>query len=245
MSGSKNIIYRIFKKIDSMIIKNALNDVDFFVVISDLMVNSLKISHKPWIRIEGIYDISKNIEFVKKEKYKTILYTGTLDRRYGVLKLIRAFKSIESLDYRLWICGEGDSRKEIELESRCDSRILYLGQLSHNEVLILQRKATVLVNPRTSNGEFTKFSFPSKTMEYLASGTPTILYRLKGIPEEYFRYCYVIEGNDDTNLKEKIIEICEKSQDELNEIGERAHQFISEFKNPMFQIKKMKDLFDK
>ena len=38
------------------------------------------------------------------------------------------------------------------------------------------------VNPRQNNEEFTKYSFPSKTMEYLASGVPVVAYKLDGIP---------------------------------------------------------------
>ena len=49
-----------------------------------------------------------------------------------------------------------------------------------------------------------KYFFPSKMMDYLASGTPTISTKLKGIPEEYFNYCFTIENGDPKTLKNKI-----------------------------------------
>mgnify|MGYP003303651866 CR=1 FL=1 len=45
---------------------------------------------------------------------------------------------------------------------------IFTGKIDRSQVLALQRSATVLVNPRRNNEEYTKYSFPSKTMEYLA-----------------------------------------------------------------------------
>src|SRR5690606_28854588 len=103
-----------------------------------------------------------------KEEFKTILYTGTLAKRYGIVHLLEAFALIKDQDYRLWICGDGDARDEVNEKVRMDPRITYFSQISRERVLKFQKKATVLVNPRKSEGEFTKYSFPSKTMEYLA-----------------------------------------------------------------------------
>lgn len=239
MSESKNPIYLIFKKFDSMLIERYLKKVDSFVILSDHMVDKLKVRNRPWIRIEGIFKSPKEIESIKKEINKTILYTGTLDRRYGIMNLIRAFISINADNYRLWICGEGDLRNEIKKIASLDKRIIYFGQLNHDEILIMQKKATVLINPRTSEGIYTKYSFPSKIMEYFASGTPTIMYKLKGIPDEYYKYCYIIKNESIEDLKEMIITVCEKDQEELNDFGKRSSQFIIENKNPIIQTKKI------
>lgn len=239
MSDSKNIFYRTLKKIDSVIIKKCLKKVDSFVVLTDYMADALNLNSKPWVKIEGIFEPPINNKPIIKEKNITILYTGTLARRYGIMNLINAFTNIKASDYRLWICGEGDTRKEIEKIMNIDKRILYLGQRTHEEALVLQKKATVLINPRTSEGDYTKYSFPSKTMEYLASGTPTIIHRLKGIPEEYFQYCYVAEEENADGLKDTILKVCSKDQLELNEFGRKASNFILEKKNPITQVKKI------
>lgn len=244
MSDSKNIFYRLLKRIDALLINNAIKKIDFFVLLSDYMVEALRIGHKPNVRIEGICDPSgiAIAENVSKEKYKTILYSGTLARRYGIMNLIKAFSAIDKSDYRLWICGEGDCREEIKNLTKTDKRVTYFGQIPRTEVLMLQKKATVLVNPRTSEGEFTKFSFPSKIMEYLVSGTPCIMHRLKGIPDEYFQYCFVPDKENAKSLKEMILTVCEKDQVELNEFGKRASRFIKEHKNPRVQVKKIYEM---
>lgn len=245
MSESKNIFYRLLKKIDSFIIKKSLEEIDSFVLLSDYMAEALNVNNKPWVRVEGIYNHSEDKKVELKEKNKTILYSGKLDRRFGIMNLVNAFDRIENPDYRLWICGDGNCLKEIENKARIDDRIVYFGQITRNEVLTLQKKATVLINPRSSTGEYTKYSFPSKTIEYMASGTPCLMYYLPGIPEEYFQYCFITDKENAEGLKELILTVCEKDQAELDEFGRKASIFIKEQKNPNTQVKKIIDMLNK
>ena len=242
--GPKGLIYKIFNKVQDQSTEKLIREVHSFVLLSDYMAESLNIGKRPWVRIEGLFDANIKSEIVIKEKNKTLLYTGSLTRRYGIMNLIEAFINIRSDNYRLWICGEGDLREDIKRISAEDKRIIYFGQLTHEEVLLLQKKATVLINPRTSEGIYTKYSFPSKTIEYLASGTPTIIHRLEGIPDEYYKYCYVAEKENVEGLKNTILNVCEKDQKELNQFGEAASKFISKNKNPIRQVKKIYDMLN-
>jgi len=103
----------------------------------------------------------------------------------------------------------------------------------------LQRKATLLINPRDGVEEFTKYSFPSKTIEYLSSGTPTILYKLKGIPEEYYNYCYTCDFEGAEGLTETIVRVLNIPSDERESMGEKAKKFILNNKNETIQSKKI------
>lgn len=98
------------------------------------------------------------------------------------MNLIDAFQQIKDPNYELRICGVGDSEDAIKAAAQKDERIHFWGKLPREQVLEWQSKATVLVNPRQNNEEFTKYSFPSKTMEYLSSGVPLVAYKLDGIP---------------------------------------------------------------
>jgi len=239
MSDSKNIIYRLLKSIDKKIILKSFQYIDSFVLLSRYMAERLPIRDKPWMVIEGIYNTNDNITNVPKEPYKTILYTGNLAKRYGILDLLEAFTKINSPDFRLWLCGNGDGLEKIQEIQKRDSRIEYFGILPRNEVLKLQKRATLLVNPRHSYEEYTKYSFPSKTMEYMASGTPTLMSKLPCLPKEYEPYIYFFDDESVEGMKNKIIEICEKSQEELNEFGKKAAIFIHTQKNEIAQTKRI------
>ena len=97
----------------------------------------------------------------KKEEYKTILYTGTLDFRYGITNLLDAFNQIKEDNYRLWICGGGVGQEAVVKACEKDSRIKYFGTVGKQIIIELQKKATLLVNPRNNLGDYNSFSFPS------------------------------------------------------------------------------------
>ena len=71
--------------------------------------------------------------------------------------------------------------------------------------MILHKRATALINPRKPNSKITRFSFPSKNMEYLSSGTPMIGYKLDGIPSEYYDYFYTIDDSSEKSLRNTIV----------------------------------------
>ncbi len=242
MSSSKNPIYLFLKKIDSWIINDQLRSIDCFVLLTKFMTEKIPVGIKPFVVVEGIYHSRELKNEVRKEENKTILYTGTLDRRYGIENLLEAFKGISLKNYRLWICGGGNTEKMIIDSAKKDNRIVYFGNITHEEVIKLQQRATIVVNPRTPSGEYTKFSFPSKTIEYLGSGTPTILFPLSGIPDEYYDYCFTFDDESPQAMKSKIIEVCNKNQEELNTLGMKAKDFVKNNKNAVIQVGKIYNL---
>ena len=245
MSDKMNFSYRVFRFIDSRIIDRHIHEVDSFVFLTDNMAKALQVENKPNVTIEGIFDPLISFQTSRTKQQKTILYTGTLAQRYGILYLLDAFSKISDKEYKLWICGDGDTNEIIKEAAKTDYRILFMGLKPHSEILELQQCATVLVNPRTSEGEFTKYSFPSKTMEYLASGTPTVLFKLEGIPSEYFNHCFVVEAETSEALKNKIIEVCEMDEKIRSDFGFKAKSFIFENKNPKIQCEKIIKMLDK
>lgn len=219
-----------------------LEAVDCFVLLTKQMADYLHIK-KPYCVVEGIASKTQQIKR-KENSEKTILYTGTLHQKFGVMNLVNAFSQIEDPDYRLVICGIGDSEQAIKDAVKDDSRISFLGQLPRNEVIEWQKKATVLVNPRQNNEEFTKYSFPSKTMEYLSSGIPVVAYKLDGIPDEYDQYIQYVADDSIESLKKKLIEVCELSDEERKNLGSAGRAFVLAEKNSTIQVKKIVELID-
>lgn len=215
-----------------------LAHVDCFALLTEQMADYLHIQ-KPYCIVEGIATETALLRQEKQNNNKIILYAGTLHRRFGILNLVEAFGLIDDLDYRLVICGAGDSEKEIRMVAKEDSRIIFLGQLPREKVLEWQKKATVLVNPRPNNEEYTKYSFPSKIMEYLSSGIPVVAYKLDGIPDEYDKFIQYVNGDSVECLKEKLMEICELSASRYEEIGNAGREFVLEKKNCIIQTAKI------
>ena len=212
---------------------------DKFVLLTKQMKEKLGI-FKPCIVMEGIAPERKTNNKIENE-YRTILYSGSMNTKYGILKLLEAFTLIQEENYRLILCGLGNAESIIKEYCDKDPRISYLGKVTHEQVLILQQEVTVLVNPRQNNEEFTKYSFPSKTMEYLASGVPVVAYKLDGIPDEYDAYLNYVEDNSAESLAAKISEICNKEKEDRKEMGRRGAEFVLQNKNAKAQTKRILD----
>ena len=218
-----------------------ISDVDGFILLAPKMSEKLKIGSRKWIQIEGIYESGTVVENTPKDNEKVILYTGNLSQRYGIINLLDAFAGIQDKNYRLWLRGSGDCEDEIINRAKIDKRISLIPALSRKELLKLQKKATVLINPVSPSEEFTRYFFPSKTLEYLASGTPVLMYRLSCLPKEYDEHLIYIDEDSVEGIRKKVVEVCNKPVHELKEKGQRATLFIMNNKTPKAQIKKIID----
>lgn len=216
--------------------------VDRFVLLTKQMAQKLEIK-SPYIVVEGIATTDKTPEdntkadVLKNDRY--VLYTGTLNYKFGIKTLLDAFEKIDDEKLKLVICGFGEAEELIKEKQKEDARIVYLGRVDRAEVLALQKNATVLVNPRQNNEEFTKYSFPSKNLEYLSSGVPLVAYKLDGIPDEYDGYITYPEDDSPEALSQEIIKICALSDEERNLLGKKAKDFVFENKNKVKQAQRI------
>ena len=104
-----------------------------------------------------------------------------------------------------------------------------------------QTQATLLVNVRDPQAEYTKYSFPSKTFEYMASGTPFLTTELPGIPLEYKDYLFTIENNSVDEIKAGLDRALALSDQERQKFGADARTFVLTQKNKYIQSKKFSD----
>lgn len=238
--GTVSAVRKLLRTWQNRIIDRYLRHVDRFVVLTEQMCGPLKVGDRPWLRIEGICCDMPPIEKVPSEgSERAILYSGTLHYQYGIKNLLNAFSELEDPTLSLWICGSGEAAHEITELSKQDPRIQFFGFCSQQQVADLRAKAAVLINPRTNEGEYTKYSFPSKTMEYMASGKPVIMYKLDGIPDEYDPYLFYASSEDPVDgLKTAICQVMEDYDTALTK-SKDARTFVLSSKNGTAQAKKL------
>lgn len=213
---------------------------DGFILLSKYMVECIPQAINKSIVIEGISKSNALEEIkLKKDNIKSIIYTGILAEFAGIKNLISAFMNTNNINYRLIICGSGELENYVKECTEKDSRIIYKGSVAHDEVIKLQSNATVVINPRLPSVSLTKYSFPSKTIEYLLSGTPMIGYQLTGIPEEYYNYFYTPCDYTIDSLTETINTVLDKPSEELKEKASKARNFILNNKTSQKQISKI------
>ena len=215
---------------------------DGYVYLTDAMSTEVN-PNKPYVVMEGILNplcVSED-HAEQKSSPRGIMYAGMLHEKYGILNLVDAFEAAKIADTELWLFGNGTAVEAIRAREAKNPRIRYFGSVTHDEILTYERQASLLVNPRSSKEQFTKYSFPSKTIEYMASGTPLLTTRLEGIPTEYFDYVFSVEDNGVMQLKNALLEIFSLSDEELSRRGKAAKQFILEHKNAKKQSRRVID----
>ena len=209
LTKHKSLIYRVGKKYD--IAKfNILNEyVDAYLILTEFMKEPLAINDRPYIVVEGIVDLDdlKKTTIIEKEDDKVrIVYTGKLNKEFGIIELVDAFMKLEDINYQLILCGKGDAESYIIDKSKVDTRIIYCGQVTPREAYEKMLSADVLINPRGCEGEYTKYSFPSKNIEYLLTGKEVVGYNLSGIPSEYEKYMHFIGLDMGDSIKNALCE---------------------------------------
>lgn len=116
---------------------------------------------------------------------RAVLYSGALNAINGIEPMLQAFARLRGADWRLWVYGDGPLRGRVEAAAAVDGRIRYFGTAPNAEVRRAQRAATVLLNPRPTAQRIARYTFPSKLLEYMGSGTPVVSTALPGIPDDY------------------------------------------------------------
>ncbi len=218
-----------------------------YVLLTQAMNDLLNPSGKPYVILEGHCDISmaENIPSLEgKSQPRICLYAGGVSKRYGLDKLVEGFLASGVENARLHIYGPGDYVQELKAVAARDDRVYYGGMLLSSEIVDKEMEATLLVNPRPTGEQFVQYSFPSKTMEYMASGTPVLTTVLPGMPLEYHPYVYLIEDESADGIAAALRRVLAQSDEALFQKGSRARAFILENKNNVIQAQKILELLE-
>lgn len=215
---------------------------DAYLLLTQQMNKLVNPTKKPSIVLEGHVDEAMNAiqnDLEKKHKKKVCLYAGSLRKIYGIEMLVNGFLKAKVDDAELHIYGDGDFAESLCEIAKKHPNVKYFGVMPNDVVLREELKATLLINPRPTNEEYTKYSFPSKNMEYMASGTPILTTKLPGMPEEYHKYIYMIEDESEDGIKIALEEVLAISKMQLHTMGEKAKDFVIKEKNNDVQALKI------
>ena len=242
LQSGRNLYHRLTARLSARLFRKNLHAVDRFVFLTEKMNGVLNTSGKPYTVMEGI--ANKDYVFddtIPKEK-KRVLYSGTLQFRYGIGVLLDAIRLIPDQDAEFVFYGLGEAKDAILAAAKTDKRIVYGGSIMRDVLFREQQAAGVLVNPRQNTGEFTKYSFPSKLIEYMLSGNPVVAYKLDGIPEEYDRFLLYPKDNSPQALAAALSKAIHMSPEDRKDLSEAETSFVRNTKNYFVQTRKIADL---
>ena len=228
--------------IKQKIFLSIIKDATGFCFLTESM-NCINTQKKPFVVIEGISSLSKKMsnDMVSIGK-PIVMYAGGLYEKFGINDLVDAVIEMDDVNFELHLYGEGTSVDYIKKAASICNKIKYKGVVGVEEIKKAESEAYLLINPRPIDEEYTKYSFPSKTLEYMSSGTPVLTTKLSGIPDEYFKYVYIITESGKQGIKNALRFVLEKEKIELKEKGMCAQKFVLREKNGKIQVQKLLDM---
>jgi glycosyltransferase involved in cell wall biosynthesis len=184
---------------------------------------------RPYVRVEGgiLPEKFQQPSTVRPRRRAsnepfTIVSAGSLDEANGIDLLLKAMRCLESRDVRVWIAGDGPLAPLVREAAAQDSRVRYCGYLSFDDVLSLYASADLLANVRVTKSIRTRYFFPSKVIEYLASGVPVLTTRTGHVEEEFGDAALFLDDETPSGLASRLTEIMAMDQDALRTLGDRA-----------------------
>ena len=216
---------------------------DGYVLLTEAMNKLVNPKGKPYIIMEGICD---DVEIEPSNRCNNdkfiCVYTGSLSRQVGIEPLLNAFEKLNNDNAELIIYGKGSCEDLIIERGEKDEQIKYGGLVTNEEAARIQREADLLINPRPSNIGYAAYSFPSKIMEYMASGTPVLTTRLSGIPQEYYKYVYAINNDTTDGIYNALQHVLNLPEQEREAKGRAAQEYVKTRKNKRVQGKRILDM---
>ena len=218
------------------LVKTIMRNCTGFVFLTEAMNTVVNTEKKPHVIIEALCDINMQIAERKTGgDIKKCMYAGLLDARYGVKTLVEGFILADIPNAELHLFGDGPYVEELS-ETICKhNNVFYHGTVLNDVIVKEELEATLLINPRPTHESFTRYSFPSKNMEYMSTGTPVLTTKLPGMPDEYVPYVYLIEKEDVTGVADALKSVLMLPREELFAKGQSAKLFVLNNKNNQSQ----------
>ena len=219
-----------------------------YVLLTEAMNAVVNPTGKPHVVLEGHADAAMEQcrpSLERKACKRICLYAGSINRIYGIGMLVEGFLLANLPDVELHIYGSGDYEQELTEIAEKHPNITYGGLLLPSQVVEKEMEAALLVNPRPSDEEFVRYSFPSKTMEYMSTGTPVLMTKLPCLPKEYLPHLYLIEQETPEGVARALRDTLAKDDETLFQKGIGARNFVLKERSNVIQAKKVLDMLER
>ncbi|MEE9399132.1 MAG: glycosyltransferase family 4 protein [Dehalococcoidales bacterium] len=192
-----------------------------------------------FVKIPIGIELNDNEKIDKDYQSIDILYTGQLIPAKGVHTLIESFRKLSSDNVRLHITGKGYYESELRLMAESDSRIVFHGFVTREQLAGLYQQSNVAVFPSLFYE-----NAPAVILESFRAGTPVIGSNIGGIPEIIEDgYNGVLFNAGDSNELKNILQGLISNPSELKRLSDGASQSIKRY-DINEHVKKLTELYE-
>lgn len=172
------------KGIDGRMIRRMLPHFDGVVAVTQQVVADFA-PGSPELILEGFApELHLPASTTRRDRLQAV-YAGGVKAAYGVDLLVQA-QALPSANFDVAVYGAGPYVDEVMAAQERQPGVRYGGVVDFATLHKAYSDADVLVSARWPDLHYAPYTFPSKLLEYLATGKPVVSTRLPGIPREYW-----------------------------------------------------------
>ena len=174
------------------------------------------------LTFEGIADD----DFKKDKKSlfnKYIYYNGSLDEKYGVYELIKAFKELDNPDINLVISGYHANDEKLKDMIGEDKNIINVGMMQNDEILSLADHSIANVNPCPYSEDFDRYLVPDSLVDFLNSSSVLISVRNRHFKKNFEEDAIWIKSNEVLDLLHGIKAVLAMSKEDRDNMIKKAN----------------------
>lgn len=230
------------RKIHAWLCQREFKKYDNAIVLAHNLEKKLNKNCKTLFVPGGIdIDKFKTIKAPHKQGKLVYMYAGLLSTVTGVDILLKAIELSKNEDIEFWFSGKGDLKDSVLAAEKRDHRIKYLGFMSEKEYFSTLEKTNVFINPRNMQLPQNQNNFPSKVLEYLATGR--VVISTKFSEYKYFTDNFTLYDGTQIELSDNIQNVYKNYNNICGDIYDRNRKTAEDY-SWIGQAKRIINMFE-
>ena len=198
------------------------DDLSGYITLTPGLNELFNVNNRANLTIEGVLE-DKFKEMSVGEYGKYILYYGSLEEKYGVYDLIKAFIELNNPDINLVIAGYHGNNEKINKLVKDQINIRFLGMISNDLVLSLENGSLFNINPRPYSEDYDRYLIPSNVIDYLGSDSLTVSVKNSRLRPYFENDAIWLDSNDKEDLIKGMNQVLNMGDDKKKTIIKKAN----------------------
>ena len=198
------------------------DDLSGYITLTPGLNELFNVNNRANLTIEGVLE-DKFKEMSVGEYGKYILYYGSLEEKYGVYDLIKAFIELDNPDINLVIAGYHGNNEKINKLVKDQINIRFLGMISNDLALSLENGSLFNINPRPYSEDYDRYLIPSNVIDYLGSDSLTVSVKNSRLRPYFENDAIWLDSNDKEDLIKGMNQVLNMGDDKKKTIIKKAN----------------------
>ena len=184
-------------------------------------------SNRANMSFEGIVDDKCQPNKTKNNYGKYLYYNGSLEEKYGVYDLIKAFNELNDSSLNLVISGYHANKERLDKAINDNGHIYYLGMIQCEEAASLANQSVANINPRPYSEDYDRYLIPNNLIDFFSVNSIVISTRNRHFKKYFADDAIWIDSNETKDLIKGIKEALALSKTMREEMIKKANTDVN------------------